>query len=73
MDNELKPLLPCPFCGLSNNSGNGIDCLRFNDPDDGRNGNHIVKCWNCGASTSHFEHKTAQEAINAWNTRKEEQ
>ena len=63
---EIK-LLPCPFCGWEAH----IEEHKFWN---GRTksftvGTYGVRCLKCGASGTQF-HKTKEEAIELWNTRK---
>lgn len=56
----MTKLKSCPFCG-----GEEIDCHNYC-----RGGDvWFVQCANCYATFPHFDSK--EEAIEAWNTRKE--
>ena len=65
MSNANEPLKPCPFCG-------------HGDPEPAvlKDASRIVRCPNCGASTSRFYNiagtrQAATRAAEAWNRRKE--
>lgn len=57
---ELKP---CPFCGEDANMIETELGVVYNDY-------YVAFCTNCPANMAHFE--SVEEAIKAWNTRKEE-
>ena len=55
---------PCPFCGET-------DLYKFEYPFRRKPGLRgcFVKCKGCGATSGNFE--TVEDAMNAWNTRKD--
>lgn len=60
----MKDAKPCPFCG-------GRDLYRFQYPFKRKPGIRgcYIKCNGCGASSGNYE--TVEDALTAWNERKE--
>ena len=61
----MSELLPCPFCGNE-------ALLLGGGEYEGIQQGYTVECHNCSATTAYFGADNMQEAIEAWNTRAEQ-